>query len=64
VMEREEGDQLAKMINGSSSTVKSRIACAVLYAESGNHTPPACGVTFWGVRVRVRGSRVQRVLGF
>mmetsp|Transcript_29803 Transcript_29803/g.65161 ORF Transcript_29803/g.65161 Transcript_29803/m.65161 type:complete len:205 (+) Transcript_29803:1280-1894(+) len=35
--------QFASSSSGSPSPVlKSRIACAVLYAESGNHTCPAC----------------------
>mmetsp|Transcript_12103 Transcript_12103/g.38687 ORF Transcript_12103/g.38687 Transcript_12103/m.38687 type:complete len:263 (-) Transcript_12103:28-816(-) len=33
--------QLAKMMSGSSSRLKSLMACAVLNAESGNHTWPA-----------------------
>ena len=37
--------QLAKMMSGSSSRPKSLMACAVLYAESGNHTWPACWIT-------------------
>ena len=41
--------QLAKMMRGSSSLLKSLIACAVLYAELGNHTWPACCVIFVSV---------------
>ena len=38
--------QLAKIISGSLSLLKSLIACAVLYEESGNHTWPACWITY------------------
>lgn len=46
--------QLAKTIRGSPSLLKSLIAWAVLKAESGNHTCPACWIIWWEEKSTVR----------
>lgn len=46
--------QFAKTIRGSPSLLKSLIASAVLKAESGNHTCPACWIIWWEAKCTVR----------